>query len=210
MNPKKDHKNEKADLEVVEHLIVACGLATERFSKVKLRSGKSPDFRVLQNGKLVAYCEVKSPHDDWLDQQEAEAGGQGIFGGGRPDPTFNRIGRQIEHAALQFESVNPNHILPNVLIFVNHDESSGFGDLYETITGCFVSEDGHHHPTAKNVSEGKIRESKLIIDLYAWIDLNAKRPRWLLTDPNLPHASKCISLFGLENLVPQHSRISNS
>jgi hypothetical protein len=50
---------------------------------------------------LVGFCEVKSPRDDWLDEQLEGAQAFEIRGGIRKDPTFNRIGRQIEKAASQ-------------------------------------------------------------------------------------------------------------
>ena len=63
---------------------------------------------------LAGYCEVKSPRDDWLDEQLERAPPGMIVGGGRPDPTFNRIARNIVKAVKQFDAVNPDHSLSNV------------------------------------------------------------------------------------------------
>jgi hypothetical protein len=56
--------------------------------------------------------------------------------------TFNRIGRHVRNAAEQFDAVNPARQLPNVLVFVNHNEMSARSDLYETVTGRFPASDG--------------------------------------------------------------------
>src|SRR5262249_31410695 len=58
----------------------------------------------LLGDTLKAFCEVKSPRDDWLDDQiEAASPGQ-IAGGARSDPTFNRIARHVDKAASQFDA----------------------------------------------------------------------------------------------------------
>ncbi|MGA7323141.1 MAG: hypothetical protein WBX25_01340, partial [Rhodomicrobium sp.] len=84
---------------------------------------------------LTAYCELKSPRDDWLDDQLTQAPPGNIVGGSRKDPTFNRLARRVEKAVGQFDRVNTAHELPNILVFVNHDPASHINDLRETSTG---------------------------------------------------------------------------
>ena len=56
----------------VKSYLKNCALTVERFSKAETRAGKTPDFRVFQNGEFLAYCEVKSsPKDQWLDDKES-------------------------------------------------------------------------------------------------------------------------------------------
>ncbi len=53
-------------------------LRPERFSKKEMRAGRTADYLVFRDKKLVAYCEAKHiQRDDWA-------------GGLRSDPTFNR------------------------------------------------------------------------------------------------------------------------
>jgi len=59
-----------------------------------MQVGKTPDFRVVRGGELVAYCEVKSPNDPWLDEKLEEVPAFTIVGGARSDPTFNRLANE--------------------------------------------------------------------------------------------------------------------
>ena len=84
------------DLKLAEEPIFrGRGLTLEGFDRADTLAGRTPDFRVLLGDTLKAFCEVKSPRDDWLDDQiEAASPGQ-IAGGARSDPTFNRIARHV-------------------------------------------------------------------------------------------------------------------
>src|SRR5216110_3025166 len=105
-------------------------LRPERFSKEERRRGKTPDFRVFARADLVAYCEAKHvQYDEWLDKQLEKAKPQQVVGGLRADPIFNRISNRIHEAAQQFDAVNPDHKIPNVLIFVNSDRHCTAEDL---------------------------------------------------------------------------------
>jgi len=193
--------DEEADLLLVEKLIFSPhGLETERFSHAETVAGRTPDFRVLQSDQLVAYCEVKSPRDDWLDEQLDGAPAGQIVGGPRNDPTFNRIARHIEKAATQFDAVNPMRRVPNILAFVNHDKASNFPDLQETLTGHFHAEGGERFETMTHISEGRLGIPKHRIDLYAWIDAEKQRVQGYFfnqrTTPDF--APTLCTLFGLD------------
>lgn len=137
--------------------------------KVPQGAGRTPDFQVIQNGVPVAYCELKSPREEWLDKLLDLARPCQIVGGGRNDPTFNRIGRLAQKAADQFRAVNAMRSMPNILVFVNHDDASGFGDLIETFTGMFHSADGNRHVTMPQTAS-RLERAKSQIDLCVWID----------------------------------------
>ena len=93
--------DEEPDLKLAEELIFrGRGLTLERFDPAATLAGRTPDFRVLLGDTLKAFCEVKSPRDDWLDDQiEAASPGQ-IAGGARSDPTFNRIARHVDKGSV--------------------------------------------------------------------------------------------------------------
>ena len=137
--------------------------------KVPRSAGRTPDFQVLQSGVLVAYCELKSPRDEWLDDQLDKALPGVIVGGCRNDPTFNRIGRLAQKAADQFRAVNGTRSMPNILVFVNHDNASGFGDLIETFTGVFHAANGNRYVTMPQTAS-LLERAKSQIDLCIWID----------------------------------------
>lgn len=168
--------DEDIDLALIQELMfTARGLQLTRFSQAETLAGKTPDFRVSQAGKLVAFCEAKSPRDDWLDDQLDTAEPLELVGGLRNDPIFNRIARHVKKAAAQFDAVNEARTLPNILVFVNHDRASNYNDLRETLTGMFHAAGGERFPTMTHISEGRLRMTKYRIDLYAWIDAQTHR-----------------------------------
>ena len=192
--------DEELDLDLVDKLVFAGqGLVLERFSHAETVTGRTPDFRVYRAGELVAYCEVKSPRDDWLDDKLAQAQPFEIVGGGRNDPTFNRIARHIEKAASQFDAVNPDRRFFNILAFVNHDEHSDFHDLVETVTGYFHTEDGSKIPTMTHISEGRIGRAKRGVDIVIWINARERRREGHMINDADPGRMEAVrKLLGLE------------
>jgi hypothetical protein len=178
--------SENHDLSLVAANLQGHGLRSLRFSNKETRTGKTPDFRVMDGARLFAYCEVKSPRDEGLDFQLDHAEPGEIVGGLRSDPVFNRLSKVIEKAAEQFDAVNPGRSVPNILAIVNHDDSSHLGDLIETLTGMFHADNGKRHPIMKHVSEGRLREAKYRIDLYVWIDGRAGRVQGYLFSESVP------------------------
>ncbi len=147
------------------------GLRAERFSKAEMKQSKTPDFRVFKGSEFVLYSESKHvQYDEWLDKQLENAEPLEIVGGLRHDPLFNRLADRIHDAAKQFDAVNHDHEFPNVLIFTNSDTHCGFPDLLGVLTGNFYAESGAVEPIYKQVSEGRIRDEKLTIDLYVLLN----------------------------------------
>jgi hypothetical protein len=198
--------DEDIDVQLIEELLFTPrGLQLQRFTQTETLAGKTPDFRVFQLGNLVAFCEAKSPRDDWLDDQLDVAAPMQLVGGLRNDPTFNRIARHVEKAASQFDAVNPGRMLPNILVFVNHDKASSYSDLRETLTGMFHAEGGERFPTMTHISEGRLGEIKRRIDLYTWIDARTKRIQGHVFGEGLPEHVKAICyLLGLDASKIKH------
>ena len=116
--------------QVVKDFLSGYGLRSEKFDKKQLGIGKTPDFRVYINGELIFYCEVKNAQKDmWLDEKFEKAALGEIVGGLRKDPVFNRLSAHIHKARKQFDAVNKDENLPNVLACCNEDQQSGFLDL---------------------------------------------------------------------------------
>jgi hypothetical protein len=191
--------DEEADLELAKRLVFRdSGLILQRFSRAETLSGRTPDFRVLRDSELVAFCEVKSPRDDWLEEQIDQVPAGEIAGGLRDDPTFNRIARHIEKAATQFDAVNANRAFPNVLIVVNHAAATSFADMRETVTGMFHGADGKRYPTVIHISEGRIADARFKIDLFVWIDGKSRSLQGRLFNYRSPnHIRTLRALLGL-------------
>jgi hypothetical protein len=47
----------------VRQYMLGAGLQVEHFSNAEIQKGRTPDFRVLANGKLAFYCEVKTSQE---------------------------------------------------------------------------------------------------------------------------------------------------
>ena len=155
----------------VNEYLTRRGLLVERFDKAAMRQGRTPDFRVLSGSRLAFYCEVKTAQeDDWLERQLVNAPPLTLVGGGRPDPTYNRINGYVHSAVGQFDAVNPAVDQPNVLAIVNGDDSAGLTDLIQVVTGNAYCEGGDTIPMFRQYSEGRIREEKLRVHLYLWFN----------------------------------------
>jgi hypothetical protein len=162
--------DEQSDLDLVAAYLATRGLSAERFSREETLIGKTPDFRVHEDGAIVAYCEVKSPQDDtWLDDCLRVAPPETIVGGARTDPTFKRLARHLRTADLQFSAVNPSRTELNILAYVNHEDTSRYADLHETLTGYFHTSDGKKIPTVLQITQG-IEEAIRRIDAFLWFE----------------------------------------
>lgn len=185
-----DRTNEEKDLVLVQELVSGpAGFSLERIEATPQEP--RPDFQMVSWRGLEGYCEVKSPRDDWLDEQLEQAPPGTIVGGGRPDPTFNRIARHVLKAVKQFDAVNPDHSLPNMLIFVNHDDNSGFADMCETLTGRYRADSGEVYETMTRISDGILGDKRKRIDLYLWVDDY--------------RGCRCISGWLMSDAVPEHT-----
>ena len=183
---------------VVEQFLAKYELAIERFSKSERNTGKTPDYKVLRDNQLQFFCEVKNCEKDrWLDDllQQAEPGE--LVGGLRNDPVFNRITAHIHKARKQFDAVNPNEDVPNVLAFHNEDEHAGFLDPLAVTTGNFFSEDGSVQPIYKNFSEGRVKTDIERIHLFIWLD-EQKPFRFLFNTINSRFQEQLCSVFGYD------------
>lgn len=184
--------------QVIKDFLSIYGLNSEKFGKTELGNGKTPDYRVYIDRELKFYCEVKNAQKDrWLDEKLEEAAPGEIVGGLRKDPVFNRLSAHIHKARKQFEAVNKEEDLPNVLAFYNEDEQSGFLDLLAVTTGNFFAEGGSVFPIYKNFSEGRIRADIEKIHLFIWIDVH-KPHRFLFNTINSKYQNELCSIFGFD------------
>jgi hypothetical protein len=164
-----------------------------------MQGGKTPDFRVRQNGILVAYCEVKAPNDPWLDDLLDDAPDLTLVGGLRPDPIPNRLARLLTKADAQFAAVNSDRALLNILAYVNHDDASHYQDLVETVTGYFHAEDGTKHPTMLHIAEGRIGHAKRRIDVFLWFEAKTGHlPGAIVNQDDKERMLRLCSLLGFD------------
>ena len=184
--------------ELVESFLGNYNLLMERFTKKEMRISKTPDFKVLQEGLLSFYCEVKNSEKDmWLDNLLDQANHFDLVGGGRKDPIYNRLGAHIHKARKQFEAVNSNEDYPNVLAFYNEDKLAGFLDLIAVTSGKFIADDGSEHQIFKQFSEGRLKDDIANIHLFIWLDKNNPH-RFLFNTINSKYVDKLSSIFNID------------
>lgn len=187
----------------VQTYLTASGLRVERFTKAEIGPGPTPDFRIFAGDELAFYCEVKTAQEDeWLDKQLAAAPPLTVAGGGRPDPTYNRISRYIHGAVKQFDAVNPAMDYPNVLAIVNGDEGAGITDLVSVLTGNAYCEGGEVWPIFREYSEGRVREEKLRVHLYLWFnEWKPGKPQMFFPEVHSAHHATLCRHFGVDPIA---------
>lgn len=198
--------NEIDDLALVKSMIFEPhNLTVQRFSNAELNLGPTPDWRVYFDDKLVAYCEVKSPRDDWMSDQFKDASPGELVGGLRSDPIFNRLARHISKAVCQFDAVNHSRSVPNILVFVNHDEQANYCDLRETLTGYFFSDDGKRYPLNRRIAEQRLGNDRDLVDLYLWIDASKPKVSYrIFSRANSSHLDSICKMLNIDPLKITH------
>jgi hypothetical protein len=106
-------------------------IVPELYSVAEQNAGKKPDFKLLKNGQVCAFCEMKSPKDDFAFERPKpnEAAIRKNL------PYHRKLAGHIRKAAQQLQAVNPDHASPNILAFVTHAPEIERRDLHATIAG---------------------------------------------------------------------------
>jgi hypothetical protein len=126
-----------------------------KVNKIDEGDEQTPDFEVFKDLQRILFCEEKTlEYDDFI--------------GAKNDSTYNAISRHLHKAVKQFKSVNPNHEVRNVLAIVNLDTLKDMHDLFITLTGYALLDNGSYmkirrvgHRTIEDISH---------VDLILWFD----------------------------------------
>jgi hypothetical protein len=116
------------------------------------------------------------------------------LGGERPDPVFNRLTDDIHEAVKQFDAVNPQRQIANVLAFVNRDPMCGAEDLRGVLTGAALTTSGEKLLIYEKYALGRIREERFRIDVYLWLEESGVF-QVLLNDGDRRHSDRLRSEF---------------
>lgn len=137
---------------------------------IKINEGdeQTPDFEVNNmNDELFFFMEEKTiDSDTFLDEVEP-----GIIISGN-DPSENALETKFRKAVKQFKSVNPDHSKPNVLAIVNLNDMVNITDLYISLTGKGITEDGKVVPLRR---VGRVKNDIEHVDLCLWFDKEGLR-----------------------------------
>jgi ribosomal protein L7/L12 len=188
---------EGADAKLVRELIFQpSDVVLQPFGKEEKAKGKTPDFKLMRGTELCGYCELKSPRDDWVFEFPDDIKPGEAVTETRSSPTSNNLARQIESAVEQFDAVNLDHKLPNVLAIVNHAAGRTISDLHTTVTGIQVP-DGPRLYALKPDRQKQIWKAARRVDLFLWID--AQNRTWHHAYPNdAAHRAKACGVLGIE------------
>jgi hypothetical protein len=169
------------------------GIALESFSGGALRRGKTPDFRLVKHGDLQAFCELKSPRDDFLFELPQQDG----FAIRANLPFHRKLGSHIRYAAQQFDAVNPDREFPNILVFVNHSPDIARRDIHATVAGL-PGPDGKRIFMLSRKMQEQVLNAARKIDLFLWIDA-PKRTCQHVSINGAVHQAAALDLLGLTN-----------
>jgi large subunit ribosomal protein L30 len=187
--------NEAADVKLAQDLLrLPPNVAWQRFLK-KEKNKPTPDFKILKDGVLAGYCEVKSPRDDRAFEPQNPKPGE-IFMKKRMNPAAKNLERQISDAVEQFDSVNPDHALPNVLIIANHAIGRDPANLQMLIEGVPMP-DGSKVPMLPGGRQREVRQKARRIDLIVWIDV-ANQTCVCIRPIGASHLADACDLFGID------------
>ncbi|HEX3115746.1 MAG TPA: hypothetical protein VHQ48_09725 [Bradyrhizobium sp.] len=142
-------------------------------------SGDKPDDR--RRPLISSSWVFEFPHDIKPDEFVTKT---------RSSPTSNNLARQIESAVEQFDAVNPDHKLPNVLAIVNHAAGRTRSDLHITVTGIQVP-DGPRLYTLKLDRQKQVWEAARRVDLFLWIDSQNRTCQHVYPDDAVHRVAAC-------------------
>lgn len=199
--------DENADIQLMYGLLFdRHQIVLEPFAKEEMKGRKTPDFKMVKDGKLVGYCELKSPRDDWVLDFPADLKPDEIRQEVRRDPTARNLARSIGKAAEQFESVNPDHGIPNILVLVSHARLRDRADLHMAITGVKMPDGSRRFllvdSKEKDWNKAWEKQKKLWdaargIDLFFWIDAHTRSCKHV-SNLDASRDSEARELFAIE------------
>jgi hypothetical protein len=93
--------DEAADAALLRELIFdGSGITLKLYRLAERNAGKTPDFKLLKNDQLQAFCEMKSPKDDFVFQTPQH----GDVAVRENLPFYRKLGGHIRKAAQQFNA----------------------------------------------------------------------------------------------------------
>lgn len=156
----------------------------------KKSKGKQVDFELYFGNNIFGYCELKSI----LDYD---------FYGLWHDPTYNKVQNKTHEAVKQFNSVNPDHVKPNIVFFMNHTRKVGFQDLWYVLTGQVSPPTQPSEPIDLQYYKRLSKKDDLAaIDYFIWADTIGDNISYLIKDGShfTNELKECISSKAYEKL----------
>jgi ribosomal protein L30 len=197
--PEKAVPDETGDAALLRELAFdPRGIGPELYSDAERKKGKTPDFKLMKDGTLRGYCELKSPRDDYIFQMPAD-GSPAIR---KNVPFYRKLGRHVRDMAEQLDAVNPKRELPNICAFVSHCPDIERRDLIATIAGLPAPGNSNMRiPMLGRKLQEQVLEAAGKIDLFLWVDANGRTFQHL-SPGGAKHQQAALDLLGLTNTSP--------
>jgi len=119
--------------------------------------GLTPDYKVRKDGELVLYCEVKSV----LTETHPEFG---LLW----QTLYNSLTADVHKAAKQFQAVNPDRTVPNVLIWMSHNFQINVNSFVDLAQGK-IQIDNIEIADLGRYTRGRFQQDIDNIDMVIWI-----------------------------------------
>jgi hypothetical protein len=112
-------------------------------------------------------------------------------------PFHRKLGGHIRHAGSQFDAVNPDHSVPNIMVFVTHAPDIERSDLHATISGL-PAPDGKRTFMLSRKMQEQVLDATRKVDLFLWIDAEKGTCQHVSVN-SAPHQKTALELLGLKN-----------
>jgi len=146
-------------------------------SKIPESEVKTVDFVVYSGTEPVFYLEEKTLEITPPAWKEL-------------DPVYNAIAKDVYEARKQFDSVNPDRVMPNVLSFTNMDPKRDINYLFAALTGHVITAGGKMRRLNQ---PGRGKKGLVPIDLYLWFDYDRLSGHiWEETGPDFEERLKAV------------------
>jgi hypothetical protein len=162
---KQDRTDELGDIALAEELVFSpCGLVLSAFQPIKesrLMDGSSnttsggPFPKSSRHGMTSLSNELEAAR---ADDPEAPIVTAGLIR--TSNLAARRLARHMKSAVTQFNALNRDRTVPNVLIIVNHADGWHAGDLQEALTSYFYAEGGEKFATEQKVAADRRRAAQ--------------------------------------------------
>lgn len=172
-------------------------IVPELYPDADRKWGRTPDFKLMKDDRPSAYCEMKSPRDDYMFETPSD---------GRPAirknvPFYRKLGRHVRDAAQQLEAVNPDRKIPNIVAFVSHCPDIERRDLITTIAGLAAPDSNRRVFLLGRKLQEQVMEAARKVDLFLWVDAKARTFQHI-SPSGAQHQQIALDLLGLKNEAP--------
>ena len=149
--------------EKIKNYIESNGFRVERFTKKEMRilNNETPDFKVFKEEDLSFYCEVKEIEDFPIDRYDGNI---------ESDKDEDKVLALINKSCNQFLSVNPQHIVPNILAIYNQRLGTDILDFKFAFEGRWTTASGKSYLRPNRDAFTRIAAKKVNIDMCLWYD----------------------------------------